>query len=129
ANIASRVFPVLAVPAGLDPHHLSHDERIVLGYKNDPKVFKSATARWFTETMREQELALSRAQFIKIPTILLQGTADTITSIDASRFFFSELASKKKTWIAYNGMYHEILNEIDREKVYRDILHWIKKIL
>src|SRR5207253_5066457 len=54
AKVASSVYPKLALPSGLSGKDVTHDEAIAKAYDDDPLVFKSATARWFTETRLAQ---------------------------------------------------------------------------
>jgi len=121
------VLPRLAVPTGIEPKFLTHDEKIVLMNTNDPLIFKSATARWFTEATLAHARSLSKAPSIKLPAIVLQGMADRIVSVDASRRFYEDLGSEKKLWVSYRGLYHEVLNETSRLQVYEDILKFLKK--
>jgi len=127
ANSVSSFVPKLSVPTGLPPELVSHDERIVSSYRNDPLVFKKATTRWFTEAVKHQEIAIAKAGQIKLPTLVMQGLDDKIASVDASRRFFAGLGGKNKKWIEYPGFYHEIMNEIEKERVYKDMFAWIKK--
>ncbi|MCS7204297.1 MAG: lysophospholipase [Leptospiraceae bacterium] len=127
-NLLSKPLPGLLLPSGLDPEKLSHDKHVVESYKNDPKVFKHATARWFAECLKHQELVVKEASNIRIPTLVLQGLSDEIVDPQAAKTFYENLTTEKR-WIGYERLYHEILNEIqeERQKVYQDILKWIKK--
>ncbi|MCB1308440.1 MAG: lysophospholipase [Leptospiraceae bacterium] len=127
ARILGGIIPGLSVPSGIDPVLISHDANMVRGYRDDPMVFTNATTRWYLETTKHQSIALERANRIYLPTLVLQGTADKIVSPEATREFYDGISSSDKKWISYDGMFHEILNEIEREKVYKDILDWVRK--
>lgn len=122
----AKVFPGMSVPAGIDPAHLSHDNDIVMAYKHDPLVFRSARVRWLAEVFKHQRLVQSKAPSIKIPTLVMQGLDDRVVSPEASRRFYGALETKKH-WIGYEAAYHEILNEPQRETVYRDMFNWLKR--
>lgn len=127
ANRLAAVLPGLSVPSGIKPEWVSHDPEIVENYRNDPLIFTNATARWFTETVRNQQSALLRAHEIKLPAVVMQGLEDRIVSVAAAEQFYNDLGAKKKRWFGYEGFYHEILNEVGREQVYSDLLGWLKK--
>ncbi len=129
AELLSKPFPGLSLPSGLDANDLSHDEGVVKAYKDDPKVFKNATARWFVECLKHQALVISEANKINIPTLVMQGLSDKIVDKNATKEFYEHLTIKDKKWIGYDGLYHEILNEKmpERKKVYMDILNWINE--
>lgn len=127
ARFMSRIVPKLSVPTNIPPTAVSHNAEIVRLYGTDPLVFKTATVRWFVETVANQEIALNRASEIRLPLLVLQGMADSIVNPAASRRFFENASSDDKEWVPYEGLFHEILNENEREEIYRTMLNWINK--
>lgn len=126
AKTVSGIIPGAAVPAGLDPALLSHDPDIVDAYKNDPLVFTKATARWFMEVVKHQADVISDASRIKLPIFVGQGGGDQIVDVKASRSFFDNLGSEDKKYVEYEDYYHEVLNEVKKERVYQDIAEFIR---
>ena len=57
--------------------------------------------------------------------IILHGTADKVTKPAGSQLFFDTAGSKDKTLKLYDGHFHDLLNDIDKEKVMSDIKQWI----
>ena len=62
---------------------------------------------------------------ITLPILILHGTADHATRPDGSEQFFREAGSSDKTLKLYDGHYHDLLNDLGREKVLDDIVAWI----
>ncbi len=62
---------------------------------------------------------------ITLPVLILHGTADKATKPEGSQFFFETVGSKDKTLKLYEGHYHDMLNDIDKEIVMTDIQNWI----
>jgi alpha-beta hydrolase superfamily lysophospholipase len=62
---------------------------------------------------------------IALPTLILHGTDDLIADTQASEEFSNLISSEDKTLKLYQGMYHDILHEIGKEKVYDDIITWL----
>jgi alpha-beta hydrolase superfamily lysophospholipase len=60
-----------------------------------------------------------------LPVLILHGTADKATRPDGSRLFFERAGSADKTLKLYDGGFHDLLNDIDRERVISDITSWI----
>ena len=54
---------------------------------------------------------------------------DHLVNPQASQRFFEKLTVDDKTLYVYDGLYHEIYNEIeaDKQKVLRDLGEWIEK--
>ena len=61
---------------------------------------------------------------ITLPMLMLHGDADVLTSPDGSRYLHQHISSTDKTLTMYPGLYHEILNEPERQDVLDQILSW-----
>ncbi|HMU37468.1 MAG TPA: alpha/beta hydrolase [Pseudomonadota bacterium] len=124
---ASLVYPKLKLPNGIDGSVLSHDTNLCKAYEQDPFVFHTATARWFSEVLAIHADSLNRASQIKLPTLMLLAGDDRLTDAQAADRVFDRLGSRDKTMKTYPGMFHEILNELERQRVYDDLLEWLQK--
>ncbi|NMA05335.1 MAG: alpha/beta hydrolase [Acholeplasmataceae bacterium] len=63
----------------------------------------------------------------KAPTLILHGAEDKIVPKEMSMRMYEYLQSKDKTLKLYEGAYHEILNEINKEEVIDDIIGWLNE--
>lgn len=124
-KIASRLVPKLGIPSGLGGDSLTHDKKLAAEYDSDPLVFKNATARWFTETVKAQAAALSGASKLSLPLYLALGTGDPIVDCGGGREFYESASSKDKTKREYEGLLHEILNEPEWPKIADAMADWI----
>ena len=59
------------------------------------------------------------------PVLILHGTADQATRFSGSQLFYDTAGSTDKTIKLYEGHFHDLLNDIDKELVIADILSWI----
>src|SRR5262249_51642824 len=55
----------------------------------------------------------------------LHGTADQATKPSGSQRFYDAAGSRDKTLKLYNGHFHDLLNDLDKEIVMADIKNWI----
>src|SRR6185369_4717575 len=62
---------------------------------------------------------------IKLPVLILHGTEDKATNPGGSQFFYDNAGSTDKTLKLYQGHYHDLLNDLDKEIVIADINDWI----
>lgn len=60
-----------------------------------------------------------------LPLLILHGTADKATKFSGSQLFFEKAGSPDKTLKLYDGHFHDLLNDIDKELVVADIKSWI----
>ncbi len=125
AKVASRVWPKLALPTGIQGAALTHDSARATAYDADPLVFKAATARWFVETTRAQARALARASTLALPLYTAFGEQDPIANPSTGRAFFDAAGSKDKTWSGLPGLFHEILNEPSWPTIAGPIGDWV----
>lgn len=63
---------------------------------------------------------------ITLPVLILHGTADKATRPDGSQEFFDNAGSADKQLILYDDYYHDLLNDVGRERVMEDIVGWIE---
>lgn len=129
AKALQGIFPAMRVPLDLDLAALSRDEAWVRTTNADPLYNRVGTPRWFVESSRAQAEVLARGAAIQVPVLMLLGTDDRIASATVARQFFDTLGTKDKTLREYPGMRHELLNEVGKEEVFRDICRWISEHL
>ena len=53
------------------------------------------------------------------------GTGDGIVDPSTTQEFFKTIASSDKTLKTYEGFYHEVLNEPEKENLLREIGSWL----
>ena len=123
--VGSVVSPTLRLPSGLSSADLSHDPEVGRRYDADPLVTHDATARWFTETTAAQDDLRARAGRVHVPTLMQVAGDDRIVDAAVSQVIFDRLGAADKNLTVYPGLYHEIYNEVDRERVLTDLTNWL----
>ena len=63
---------------------------------------------------------------ITLPLLILHGTADKATRPDGSQEFFDHAGSPDKQLILYQDHYHDLLNDLGRERVMADVVGWLE---
>jgi alpha-beta hydrolase superfamily lysophospholipase len=63
---------------------------------------------------------------MRLPLLIIHGTADRATRPEGSQVFFDQAASTDKTLKMYEGAFHDPLNDIDRDTVTADIVKWLE---
>lgn len=111
----------------VDPAVTSRDETAVKAYRNDPLVTHGRVkARIGVEMTEAGRLLLRRAEDLRVPLLVFHGGGDRLASPTASRAFYERAGSDDKTYVAYEGGFHELLNDVIQEKVTRDVLAWLE---
>jgi acylglycerol lipase len=125
ASIMKNIAPGLIQPSGLNVSHISHDPVVVEKYKNDPLVHDRISVAVFDSAVKAAAYSLKNASDLKVPTLLIHGSDDQITSPGGSREFAGKSANVELQ--IREGGYHELHNEPFRDDVFRCIIDWIKK--
>ena len=123
-----RLLALLAPRLGvmqLDASGVSRDAEEVKKYVEDPLVLHGkASARMVRELFAGMATLQADAAGITLPMLMLHGDADVLTSPDGSRYLHQHISSTDKTLTMYPGLFHEILNEPERQDVLDQILSW-----
>src|SRR5213592_3432367 len=78
-----------------------------------------------TATPSRGEEFIARAPQLRIPFLLMQGRDDQVVDPVGSQRFFARAVAPDRAFCLYPGLYHEIFNELDHEKVFQDIESWL----
>jgi len=128
-RLLTRVLPSLQLGNELDVADLTHDKQIVERQRNDPYNHGKVTLNMYAELLKAQQEVLHRGSQLMLPLLTLHGGADKINAVSGSNAFYSAAGSKEKELIIYKGYYHEIFNEIGKEKVFSDLMAWMDSII
>lgn len=124
ARLMNRISPGFTQDSKLDTTALSHDAELVKAYNEDPLVHDKISSRLFVGIYDSGLWALEHASEFPVPILLMHGTGDRLTSALASREF-AERGGKNVTWRAWEGWYHEIHNETNKEEVLKVMTDWM----
>jgi alpha-beta hydrolase superfamily lysophospholipase len=121
----TRLLPALPFRNRIDPERLSRDPAVVRAYREDPLVHSRITPRLFTEASAAMGLVQRHGERITVPLLFLLAGADRIVDTQRALSFARSLASADVTIREYPGHYHELLNELDRAAIVRDLRDWL----
>ena len=132
-RIAVKLLSLLNVkkpfPNGVTLEWLSRDPEVVKAHQQDELRYEFATARFASEGLKTLKKSFNAAPLVQIPTLVQQAGVDKIVRAEKTKEFFDILGSPDKTWHFYEGLYHEVFNEPEKEQVLRDMENWLEKRL
>jgi alpha-beta hydrolase superfamily lysophospholipase len=118
------VFPSLTQENGLELKYLSHDQAIIEAYKNDPLVHNLVSAQVGMGILEWGNWLEKNVSTADLPVLIMHGSEDKLTNYEASKAFANNFKGDV-TFESWEGMYHEIHNEIGKERVLNYTLDWI----
>jgi alpha-beta hydrolase superfamily lysophospholipase len=125
SHVLSIVAPRLGV-VGIDSSTVSRDPEVVRAYDADPLNYHGKLpARTVHELAQEVALFEDAIPRITVPLLVQVGTGDELVPPAASELVYERASSEDKTIKRYEGLFHEILNEPERDAVVADTLAWL----
>lgn len=127
SGIMSKIAPHLKT-IKLDPNALSRDPKEVVKYFTDPAVYHGGTkARLGFEMLEAMKSAQNNFHKINIPVLILHGTEDKLADPLGSQWMYDKVSSTDKKIEYFEGLYHEIMNEPEKDDVIKVLITWIKE--
>lgn len=122
----ARIAPHLRV-FKLKDEDFSRDPAFVQQMKADPLVSRHAyPAQTIAELARTDERLRTDLSRITIPVLVIHGTEDHVTLPSGSKRFSDIGGSQDKTLTLYHGHFHDLLNDVGKERVLGDVLDWLE---
>jgi acylglycerol lipase len=128
ASILDRIYPGYTQHSGISREQLTSDVEELKNYEKDELLHGKITVRTFFELNAAAEYAKVNIQKLKIPLLLMHGTADPIASSKGSEF----LAEKHPDYIKlklFDGFLHEIHKENGKMQAMEAIKAHIENLL
>jgi acylglycerol lipase len=125
ARLVASVAPSLKV-VQVDDSEFSRDKDVMAALATDPLITRdklpAATA---AATLNGIADAQKRMAQLKLPLWVMYGTADSVNPIEGSQALIQAAASADKTLKVYPGVYHDMLNEPERDQIASDVIAWL----
>lgn len=123
--VMRRIAPDVCVANGIKAKYISHDLKAVQDYQNDPLVHDQISARLAQFILNEGHEVMRYAQKWNTPTLLLYAGKDKLVSPQGSKDFDRAVKTDAVESHCFTTMYHEIFNEIQKDKVYAKLKFWM----
>ena len=113
---------------GIPPESISRDPEVVRAYVEDTLVFEDRVTPEANAAALEAAIETNQSgPLIRLPVLMVHGGADVIGDVDGARDLFASIASEDKELIVYDGLYHEVMNEPEKDRVLDDIVAWLDR--
>jgi len=127
ATALARVTPRLR-RAVVDIATISRDEAVVTDYRTDALVHQGHPTIALSLALAEQMTLLpARVRDLRLPLLVQHGTDDRICPPDGSRALAESVGTDDLTVRWYDGLWHEIYHEPEREQPLGDLREWLDR--
>ncbi len=124
AGFLAKVLPRVNLSNELNTQHISRDPEVVKAYEKDPRVYSTITPRWYVEMLAAMERVTTAAPALEIPLLMVTSDADQICDPEAARRLVESYGGRTEE-LRYEQLFHEVLNEPEKDQVLAGILTWL----
>jgi len=128
ARVMSALAPSFQIENGLDVSGLSHDTAVVKAYQADPLVHGKISARLGLDLIENGKWIIEHAAEYPLPLLLLQGSADRLVNPAGAKQFAPKVKDNFRFKL-FDGWYHELHNEVEKEIVLHEMVSWVDEQL
>jgi acylglycerol lipase len=124
-KLLARAVPLVRW-AVVDGGEVSHDEVYVEAKRRDPLVHQGEPTLGLSLALAGQMAALpARTRGLRLPLLLQHGTGDRICRPDGTETLAASVGTADDTVRWYDGFWHEIYHEPERELPLADLREWL----
>lgn len=128
-RVVGKIAPGLR-PQGLSADAISRDPEVVRAYRADPLVFTGKISAGLAAALTgAMERFPGRYAELRLPVLVMHGTEDRLAAIDGSRALERGAVNATVTTHYYEGLYHEIFNEPEQQRVLADLVAWVHSVV
>src|ERR1700759_4395711 len=125
AKLPGAVVPGLPAQE-LDVDAISRDPAVVAAYKDDPLVYHGKVPAGIGRALLQVgETMPQRAPALTAPLLVVHGSDDRLIPVAGSHRLVENVGSTDVELKVYPGLYHEVFNEPERDRVLDDVVSWI----
>jgi len=123
--VLPKLFPNLRVGNGVNAHFISHDPAVVAAYLSDKLVHDRISARLARFIATAGPATVAWASSWTVPTLLMYAGDDRLVAPQGSHDFAAAAPTAVVTTHCFEGLYHEIFNELDATPVFAALSKWL----
>lgn len=115
---------------GIETKDLTRNDEVIEETKQDGLMLRKVTYKWYNivlETMKDTVQHFKDIQ--SMPTLLMYGTEDKLLELRSFNELKNNLNSNEFYFKVWEGFYHEIHNEPERDQVMRYVLTFLNNSL
>lgn len=128
ARVLGRAVPKVRMRSGIDPATLSRDPAVVEAYKADELVHDTVSLGFGLDALDAVDAILAGAAGVTVPLLVIHGSEDALAYASGARAL-AAAAPGACTLRVYDGLFHEVHNEPEQERVFADVLGWMEERL
>lgn len=128
ARLLANILPAGAINNQLDLTGLSRDPQVIQAYRDDPLTHDRVSFALGLDLIEKGQWILENAATLSVPTLLMVGSADRLVNPNPV-IRFAKAIPRCTTFKLWDGFYHELHNEPEKDAVFQTLLDWILSVI
>jgi len=120
-----KVFPAITMASELDVDAISREPTEVKRYVDDALIHDKVSPMYLFPILEAGADAIENAHQLKIPALLIHGTADRLTDHTATIAFAKKSSASELK--LFDGGYHELHHDSCKQEFIETVLNWLDK--
>ena len=108
---------------------MSRDPEVVRARADDPLQHDRVSPRLYFAFNEARQRVLRDARRLAVPALVMHAAADRVVDPAGSAAFAAAAPPSLVTSVVYPGGYHEIFNDLDRQRAVADLTGWIERVV
>ncbi len=125
-RVVAKLYPKLRLKSGIKSYMVCRDKEVCRKYEEDELNTSTVTVGWFAEMEKARKYSIENVPSFHYPCLMLQAGGDIIVDPRANKSYFESIPVQDKEFELFQGFYHEILNDPERERALSKIYEWLK---
>lgn len=121
-----RLKPTFSSKSGIQAADVTRNEEARASYETDEWNTSTVTVRWYQELIKAMKQShVDALEFPDVSLLVMQAGVDLIVDKHATHHWFNKLEITDRSLREWKGLYHELLNEPEREEIFRFMMYFI----
>jgi alpha-beta hydrolase superfamily lysophospholipase len=128
SKVATAINPSGEIPVPRPGEEaLTRDLELLKVIAADDQMYHGKARNLVAKTVLElSDFVWSKVSSWQVPTLLIHGDKDLSTDHKQSIAIAKAMPAKDKTLRIYEGGYHELLNDLEKDKVEAELFDWLR---
>ncbi|MEB6323060.1 alpha/beta hydrolase [Staphylococcus xylosus] len=111
---------------GITVEDLTRNSEVIDETNNDQLMLQKVTYHWYKQIIEIMKETVNHLKDVKsLPLLLMYGTEDKVADVTAMDLIKEKIITEELYFKVWDGLYHEIHNEPERDEVMRYILAFL----
>lgn len=111
---------------GITVEDLTRNSEVIDETHNDQLMLQKVTYHWYKQIIEIMKETVNHLKDVKsLPLLLMYGTEDKVADVTAMDLIKEKITTEELYFKVWDGLYHEIHNEPERDEVMRYILAFL----